>query len=202
MIENDFVVSGDGHVLEPIDLFRTRLPKHLRDRAVWEDEFEIEPFFEGGPRVFRRLHTGGFEGWTVSRYHQTDGRTPEGDPAMIVEDMDLDGVDVQVMHPNLSQFGLYTDDHELSIAHARVYNDYIVERFTPYFSRVARPRRSRSPTSPTRSRRSSAWRPEASARSCCRRRRRSRTTHATSTPSGPPRRPTACRRSSTLRPAA
>ncbi len=137
MIENDFVVSGDGHVLEPIDLFRTRLPKHLRDRAVWEDEFEIEPFFEGGPRVFRRLHTGGFEGWTVSRYHQTDGRTPEGDPAMIVEDMDLDGVDVQVMHPNLSQFGLYTDDHELSIAHARVYNDYIVERFTPYFSRVA-----------------------------------------------------------------
>jgi predicted TIM-barrel fold metal-dependent hydrolase len=137
MIGNDFVVSGDGHVIEPIDLFRTRLPKHLRDRAVWEDEFEVEPFFEGGPRVYRRLHTAGFEGWTVSRYHQTDGRTPEGDPAMIVEDMDLDGVDVQVMHPNLSQFGLFTDDHELSIAHARVYNDYILERFTPYFSRLA-----------------------------------------------------------------
>ena len=33
MIENDFVVSGDGHVLEPIDLFVTRLPKHLRDRG-------------------------------------------------------------------------------------------------------------------------------------------------------------------------
>src|SRR3546814_14889433 len=50
--------------------------------------------------------------------------------------MDLDGVDVQGMHPNLSLFGLYSDDHELSIAHARVYNDYVAERFSPYFHRL------------------------------------------------------------------
>jgi predicted TIM-barrel fold metal-dependent hydrolase len=135
--QKDFVVSADGHVLEPIDLFKTRLPKHLRERAVWEEDFEIEPFVEGGARVFRRLHTPGFEGWTVSRYRQTQGRTPEGDPELILEDMDLDGVDVQIMHPNLSLFGLYSDDHELSMAHARVYNDYIAERFTPYFDRLA-----------------------------------------------------------------
>ena len=61
---------------------------------------------------------------------------PEGDPEIILDDMTLDGVDIQVMHPNLSLFGLYSDDHELSMAHARVYNDYIVERFTPYFSRI------------------------------------------------------------------
>ena len=41
--ETEFVVSADGHVLEPTDLFVTRLPKHLRDRAVWEEDFEIEP---------------------------------------------------------------------------------------------------------------------------------------------------------------
>ena len=62
---------------------------------------------------------------------------PEGDPELILEDLDFDGVDVGVMHPNLSLFGLYSDDHELSMAHARVYNDYIVERFSPYFSRLA-----------------------------------------------------------------
>jgi len=101
-----------------------------RDRAVWEEDFEIEPFVEGGARVFRRLHTPGFEGWTISRYRQTGGRTPEGDPEHILEDMDLDGVDAQVLHPNLSLFGLYSDDHELSLAHARVYNDYVIERFT------------------------------------------------------------------------
>ncbi|MFM8304089.1 MAG: amidohydrolase family protein [Actinomycetota bacterium] len=133
----DFVVSGDGHLLEPVDLFVTRLPKHLRERGVWEEDFEVEPFVEGGPTVFRRLHTPGFDGWTVSRYRQTGGRTPEGDPETILEDMDLDGVDAQVMHPNLSLFGLYSDDHELSMAHARVYNNYVIERFTPYFSRIA-----------------------------------------------------------------
>ena len=133
----DFVVSGDGHVLEPTDLFKTRLPKHLRDRAVWEEDFELdEPWVENGARSFRRLHTAGYEGWTISRYRQTSGRTPEGDPECILEDMAEDGVDVQVMHPNLSLFGLYSDDHELSIAHARVYNDYIVERFAPYFDRL------------------------------------------------------------------
>ena len=137
MTEKDFVVSADGHLLEPTDLFLTRLPKHLRDRAVWEEDFEIEPLVEGGARIFRRLHTPGFEGWTISRYRQTGGRMPEGDPELILEDMDLDGVDVQVMHPNLSLFGLYSDDHELSMAHARVYNDYVIERFTPYFSRLA-----------------------------------------------------------------
>ena len=137
MINGDFVVSGDGHLLEPIDLFRTRLPKHLRDRAVWEEDFEVEPLVEGGARIFRRLHTPGFEGWTISRYRQTGGRTPEGDPEMILEDMDLDGVDAQVLHPNLSLFGLYSDDHELSMAHARVYTDYVIERFSPYFSRLA-----------------------------------------------------------------
>jgi len=113
------------------------LPKNLRDRGVWEDDFEIEPLVEGGARKFRRLHTPGFEGWTISRYRQTGGRMPEGDPEIIIEDLNADGVDVGVMHPNLSLFGLYSDDHELSIAHARVYNDYIAERFSPYFSRLA-----------------------------------------------------------------
>jgi predicted TIM-barrel fold metal-dependent hydrolase len=137
MTKEDFVVSGDGHLLEPTDLFRTRLPEHLRDRAVWEEDFEVEPPVEGGASVFRRLHTPGFEGWTISRYRQTGGRMPEGDPDMILEDMDLDGVDAQVLHPNLSLFGLYSDDHELSMAHARVYTDYVIERFSPYFSRLA-----------------------------------------------------------------
>jgi predicted TIM-barrel fold metal-dependent hydrolase len=135
--EKDFVVSADGHILEPTDLFLTRLPKHLRDRAVWEEDFEIEPLAEGGVRDFRRLHTPGFEGWTVSRFRHYDGTPNTGEPARILEDMDLDGIDAQVMHPNLSLFGLYSDDHELSMAHARVYTDYIIERFAPHFGRLA-----------------------------------------------------------------
>ena len=35
---------------------------------------------DGGATVFRKLHTPGFEGWTISRYRQTSGRTPGGRP--------------------------------------------------------------------------------------------------------------------------
>ena len=48
MTEKQLVISADGHILEPTDLFVTRLPKNLRDRGVWEDDFEIEPLVEGG----------------------------------------------------------------------------------------------------------------------------------------------------------
>jgi predicted TIM-barrel fold metal-dependent hydrolase len=136
MTDQPFVVSADGHIVEPADLFRTRLPKHLRDRGFWEEEFEIEPLVEGGVRDFARVRTPGFEGWTVSRYRHFDGSPHTGDPERVVEDMDLDGIDAQLMHPNRSLFALYSDDHELSIAHARVYNDYVVERYTPYFGRI------------------------------------------------------------------
>src|SRR3954471_10611669 len=132
----DFVVSGDGHIVEPNDLFRTRLPKHLRERAFWEEEFEIEPLVEGGVRDFARVRTPGFEGWAVSRYRHFDGTPHTGDPERMLDDMDRDGVDFQLMHPNRSLFALYSDDHELSMAHARVYNDYVAERFSPYFDRL------------------------------------------------------------------
>lgn len=132
----DFVFSADGHILEPTDLFVTRLPVHLRDRAVWEEDFEIEPLAEGGVRDFRRLHSPSFDGWTVSRFRHYDGSANTGDPERILDDLDRDGIDAQVMHPNLSLFGLFSDDHELSMGHARVYNDYIIERFTPYFDRL------------------------------------------------------------------
>src|SRR4051794_8759272 len=136
MTQKEFVVSAAGHLLEPVDLFKTRLPNHLRHRAVRGEDLEAEPLIDGGARGFRRLHTPGYEGGSISRYRQTSGRTPEGDPDLILEDMDADGVDVQVMHPNLSLFGLYSDDHELSIAHARVYNDYVMERFSSSFDRI------------------------------------------------------------------
>jgi predicted TIM-barrel fold metal-dependent hydrolase len=135
--QHDFVVSADGHIVEPTDLFRTRLPKHLRERGFWEEDFEIEPLAEGGVRDFARVRTPGFEGWAVSRYRHFDGTAHTGDPDRMIDDMNLDGIDAQLMHPNRSLFALYSDDHELSIAHARVYNDYVVERYAPHFGRIA-----------------------------------------------------------------
>ena len=137
MADGDFVLSADGHILEPIDLFKTRLPTHLRDRAVWEEDFELEePLVEGGARQLPPAPHSGLRRVDDLPLPADQRAHPEGDPELILEDMALDGVDVQVMHPNLSLFGLYSDDHELSMAHARVYNDYIVERFSDYFDRL------------------------------------------------------------------
>jgi predicted TIM-barrel fold metal-dependent hydrolase len=136
-LSSEFVVSGDTHIIEPVDLFKTRLPKHLRDRALWEEEFKLDqPLVPGGHTEFKKLHTAGYDGWTVSKYRQLGGPTPDGEPENILRDMDLDGVDASVMFPNLSLFVLFTDDHELSMAHARVYNDYIVERYLAYKDRM------------------------------------------------------------------
>ena len=41
MSQDFFVVSGDTHIIEPVDLFKTRLPKNLRDRALWEDPLDV-----------------------------------------------------------------------------------------------------------------------------------------------------------------
>src|SRR4051812_15600487 len=50
----EFIVSGDSHTNEPTDLYLTRLPKHMRDRALWEEEFVLEePLVPGGHTEFR-----------------------------------------------------------------------------------------------------------------------------------------------------
>src|SRR5882724_7648735 len=84
----EFLVSGDCHIIEPPDLFKARLPASMRDRALWEEEFTLEePIVPGGHTEFRKLHTIGFDGWTVSKYRQTGGETTDGDPEHIVRDM-------------------------------------------------------------------------------------------------------------------
>ena len=194
MTQKDFVVSADGHLLEPTDLFQHPPARSTcATAAVWEEDFEIEPLVEGGARIFRRLHTPGSRAGRSRGTARRAGARRRATPSIILEDMDLDGVDVQVLHPNLSLFGLYSDDHELSMAHARVYNDYVIERFTPYFSRLA-------PTAPVphhrhrrRRRRDRAGRRRRVPRDpAAGHRRRSRTTRATSTRCGRRPRRTAC----------
>ena len=70
---------------------------------------KVADMIEGGATVFRRLHTPGYEGWTISRYRQTGGRTPEGDPEHIIEDLASDGrrrlLDVQWVTSHLASLG-------------------------------------------------------------------------------------------------
>ena len=131
----EFVDSGDSHVIEPMDLFTERLPKNLRDKALTQTEFELEePLTPGGHTVFRTVHAPGYEGWTVSRYRQNTGPTPDWYPDQILRDMDRDGVDATVLFSNFALFATYTDNHEVALAHARVYNDWVAETYLPHWA--------------------------------------------------------------------
>jgi predicted TIM-barrel fold metal-dependent hydrolase len=130
------IFSADGHILEPIDLFLTRLPKSMRDRAIWEEDFESEPIGEEGTTLFRTFHGPRYDGHTYARYLHHDGSPSTGRPDRIIEDLDYDGIWAQLMHPNMGRWGCFTDDHEASIAHTRVYNDYVAETFGPYTDRL------------------------------------------------------------------
>ena len=56
----EFIVSGDSHVVEPVDLYKTRLPKNMRDQALWEEDTILEdPLVPGGHTQFRTVHTAG-----------------------------------------------------------------------------------------------------------------------------------------------
>ena len=135
----------------------------------------------------------GFEGWTISRYRQTGGRTPEGDPEIILEDMDLDGVDVAGDAPEpVAVRALLRRPRAVDGARACLQRLHRRAVHAVLRSASRPPRPSRSPTSTTRSPRSSGSPRPGSARSCCPRPRRSRTTRATSTRCGRRPRRTAC----------
>jgi hypothetical protein len=51
-------LCGDALVIGPADVFTTRFPKDLRDRALWEEEIVLDkPLVPGGHLVFRTLHS-------------------------------------------------------------------------------------------------------------------------------------------------
>jgi predicted TIM-barrel fold metal-dependent hydrolase len=133
----EFIVSGDSHVVEPVNLFKERLPKNMRDRALYEEVRVLEdPLVPGGHTIFRTAHTTGYEGWTVSWYRQSPGPLPGWEPDGVLRDLDRDGVDATVLYPDRSLFALFTDDHARSMAHARVYNDWLAETYLDHEERI------------------------------------------------------------------
>jgi len=48
----------------------------------------------------------------------------------------MEGVDAAVFFPNLALFVLFTDDHELSIAHAGAWNSWVAETYLQHKDRM------------------------------------------------------------------
>lgn len=127
-----FVVSADGHVQEPSDLWRTRMDARYHDRlpGVSIDAKGTKFQKTEGFRPLR-LQNIKFEGEDALR--NQSGNTPEERLA----DLQADGVDCEVLFPNKGLTMWATPDAEFSQAMCRVFNDWAWEVFGPYNDRLA-----------------------------------------------------------------
>jgi predicted TIM-barrel fold metal-dependent hydrolase len=120
--------SGDTHVVEPPDLWTTRLPKGMQDRAPHVERVGARDFWfcEG----MNLCHTGyKASRWNPEQYSGVidDQRPGARLPGPCAEDSDLDGVDVNVFFPSPAITFYAVPDSELLKAIFRAYNDWLAE---------------------------------------------------------------------------
>ena len=129
------VISADSHMMEPADLWETRLDNEFRDRApkvVKNERGSGYMFVAPGVRPFPVA--GGFgigkSGEDLIEHLKKgyEAARPSGwDPAERLKDQDVDGVRAEVIYTTLGMplFGL--DDDELRRACFTAYNDWVAE---------------------------------------------------------------------------
>jgi len=97
----EIIISADSHVMEPPDLWKTRVAPAFRDSAPLFPPHKVGEGFQA--------HAGGW------------------DPNERVKEMELDGLTAEVLYPTLGLdlFGL--DDAALQEACFQAYNDWLIE---------------------------------------------------------------------------
>src|SRR5688500_6130049 len=98
---DEILISADGHVAEPVDLWETRLPAKFRDRAP----------------TFPNIKYG------EANHARVGGR----DPVERLKDMAIDDMSAEVLYPTLGNNIYRLGDVELMEACASVYNDWMAE---------------------------------------------------------------------------
>ena len=139
------VISSDSHIVEPPDVWTTRLEPKYRDRAprivrledgsdFWFcDDINMVGMYPGtqpGTRFEEPENltmAGTFEGVQIGGYI----------PEEHVKDMDVDGLDAGVLYPSCSVM-LFTiiEDSDFLTALFRAYNDWLAEFCNPYPDRL------------------------------------------------------------------
>lgn len=128
------LISGDGHVNEPADLWTSRLEKKYADRAP-----RIESFDEGDawiiegipdPINFGLNACAGMPADQQKAWMRFDDIRRGGwDSAARLAEMDEDGVDAEILYPTprLSLGVLTNDDKAFALAMVQAYNDWLSE---------------------------------------------------------------------------
>jgi predicted TIM-barrel fold metal-dependent hydrolase len=131
------LISSDSHVSEPPDLWVERIDKKYRDRApkvVLNPEGQEGAYFlyEGFPPHNLAIGLGaGRTPEELAAFLKTgtyaDARPGGWDPAQRLPDMELDGVEAEVLYTTLGFRLFWLKDAGLQQACFRVYNDWLAE---------------------------------------------------------------------------
>lgn len=121
---NRFIFSMDAHVSEPKTLWQDKLPFHLRSRALRSQRDEKYINMIADNKVLHRMQIGD---------NNTDHpRLGSSDLELRLQDMAQDGIDGELIYPNLGTMIPRIEDPELALASVQVYNDWAIEKFSPY----------------------------------------------------------------------
>ena len=136
------ILSSDDHVIEPADLWTSRVEPKFRDRVPHIERREDgnwwycdgqRVLFAAGSQAGKR-----FEDPHALKITDDVGNVRAGGyiPDEHVKDMDLDGVDVSVLYPTVGLLAYNVPDSELLTAVCRTYNDWIAEYCEPFPDRL------------------------------------------------------------------
>jgi len=130
------IISADSHVMEPADLWTGRLDRALRDQAPVVLPNEGRPgysFHAPGlpPSTVSGAWGAGRSGEELKEHLERAGyetaRASGWDPALRLEDQDVDGVAAEVLYGTLGMRLFRVRDAELQRAFFGVYNDWLAE---------------------------------------------------------------------------
>ncbi|MNZ75954.1 Amidohydrolase [compost metagenome] len=121
-----FVFSADAHVNEPPRLFLDGLPEHLKSGALHATRDETFRDIRQGERILHRLriNTGGG--------HKRGGGN---DIAARLVDMEADGIDAELIFPQLALFAYCIEDPELELESLKLYNDWVIDHFKDHLDK-------------------------------------------------------------------
>src|SRR5208282_2379982 len=124
------ILSADSHVIEPADVWTSRIDRRFLDRA---------------PRVVK--HAGSREGdffvaeglrpFPVAGFAVAGVRPSAWDPELRIKDQERDGVSGEVLYPSLGMRLFQMEDGELRAACFGAYNDWLADYCTHSPRRLA-----------------------------------------------------------------
>ncbi len=130
------LISGDGHINEPTNAWKDRLPKKYQDRAPRIEHLEEGDAYiiEGSPAPinFGNNICGGRDPELCGPWKRWEDVPPGGyDPAARLEEQDIDGVFAEIMYPTprptMAVGAISQRDPEFHLALVQAYNDWLSE---------------------------------------------------------------------------